>query len=40
MGFSGGTSGKESACQCRGCKRQGFNTWIGKIPWMRAQQPT
>ena len=23
MGFPGGTSGKESACQCRKCKRHG-----------------
>ena len=23
-------SGKESACQCR---RQGFEPWVGKIPW-------
>ena len=40
MGFSGGTSSKESICQCRRCRRCGFNTWIGKIPWRRAQQPT
>jgi len=20
--------------------RHGFNTWVGKIPWRRAQQPT
>ena len=24
-------SGKESACQCRRCKRRRFNLWIGKI---------
>ena len=35
-----GTSGKESACQCRRCKRQGFNPWVGKIPQRRAWQPT
>ena len=29
-GFPGGTSGKESACQCRRCKRGGFNPWVGK----------
>ena len=23
-------SGKEFTCQCR---RHGFNTWIGRIPW-------
>ena len=33
-------SGKESACQCRRCKKWGFNPWIGKIPWRRARQPT
>ena len=25
-------SGKESACQCRRCKRCGFNPWVRKIP--------
>ena len=38
-GFSGGTSSKESACQCRRCKRCGFDPWVGKIPWRRAWQP-
>ena len=27
---------KEFTCQCR---RGGFNTWVGKIPWRRARQP-
>ena len=40
MGFSGGTSGKELAYQCRRCKRCNFDPWVGKIPWMRAWQPT
>ena len=31
-GFTHGTSGKESTCQCRRCKRQGFDPWVGKIP--------
>ena len=31
---------KESACQCRRCKRHGFNPWIRKIPWSRKWQPT
>ena len=22
------------------CKRHGFDSWVGKIPWRRAQQPT
>ena len=25
-----GSSGKESACQCRGCR---FHPWVGKVPW-------
>ena len=40
MGFPGGTSGKESTCQCRGHKRRGFDPWVGKIPWRRAWQLT
>ena len=28
-------SGKEPACQCRRCKRGGFDPWVGKIPWRR-----
>ena len=38
--FSGGSSGKESLCQCRRHKRLGFDPWVGKIPWRRAWQPT
>ena len=33
-------SGKESACQCRRCRRHGFNSWVGKIPWRRKWKPT
>ena len=33
-------SGKETACQCRRCKRQGFNPWVREIPWGRKWQPT
>ena len=40
MGFPGGASGKEPACQCRRHKRHGFDPWVGKIPWRRAWQPT
>ena len=40
MGFPGGTSGKEPACQCRRHNTPRFNPWVGKIPWRRAQQPT
>ena len=40
IGFPSGPSGKEPACQCRRHERCGFNPWVGKIPWRRAQQPT
>ena len=40
MGFPGGASGKEPVCQCRRCKRPGFDPWVGKDPWRRAWQPT
>ena len=33
-------SGKETACQCRRCRRHGFNPWVGKIHWKRAWQLT
>ena len=32
-------NGKESSCQCRRCKRLGFNPCVGKIPWRREWQP-
>ena len=35
LGFPGGASGKEYACQCRRCKRHGFHCWARKIPWRR-----
>ena len=35
-----GTSGKESAWQCRRYKRCAFESWVRKIPWRRAWQPT
>ena len=40
MGFPGGASGKEPACQCRRHKRRGFNPWVRKIPWRRKWQST
>ena len=40
MGFPGGASGKEPACQCRRYKRCRFDPWVGKIPWKRKWQPT
>ena len=39
-GFPGGASGKEPTCQCRRHKRQGFDPWVGKIPWRRTWQST
>ena len=33
-------SGKESTCQCRRFRRQGFNPWVRKIPWSRKWHPT
>ena len=30
---------KKPACQCRRHKRQGFDPWVGKIPWRKAWQP-
>ena len=36
MGLPRWLNGKESACQCRGCR---FDPWVGKIPWRRKWQP-
>ena len=38
LGFPGGASGKEPACQCRRHKRLRFDPWVGKIPWSRKWQ--
>ena len=40
LGFPGGASGKEPACQCRRCNRLGFEPWVRKVPWRRAWQRT
>ena len=32
MGFSGGSAGKESACQCKRHKTQGFDPGSGRSP--------
>ena len=40
LGFSMWCSGKESTCQCRRCKRCGFDPWVGKSPWSRKWKPT
>ena len=39
-GFPGGASGKGSICQCRKCKRCGFDPWVRKIPCSKKWQPT
>ena len=39
-GFPGGTSGNESACQCRRFKRLRFDPWVAKILWRRKWHPT
>ena len=39
-GFPGGTSDKESACQCQRRKRRGLDCWVGKTPWRRGWLPT
>ena len=38
--FSGGSDGKESACQCRSYRRHRFDPWVRKIPWSRKWQTT
>ena len=40
MGFPGGASGREPACQSRRHKKGGFNLWVRKILWRRKWQPT
>ena len=40
MGFPGGTSGKQPACQCRRYKKCGLDPWVRKTVWSRAWQPT
>ena len=37
--FSWGCSRKGFACQCRRCKRHGFDPWVRKISWSRKWQP-
>ena len=32
-------SWKESACQCRSCRKLELDPWVGKIPWRKAWQP-
>ena len=37
--FPGDASGKETACQCKKCRRYSFHPWIRKILWRRKWQP-
>ena len=37
--FPGGSSGKESVCQCRRPKRCGFDPWVRMNPWSRKWHP-
>ena len=39
MGFPGGASGKEPACQCGRRTRHRFKPWVRKIPWRRTCNP-
>ena len=39
-GFLGSACEKESACQCRTCKRHRLDLWVGKIPSRTAWKPT
>ena len=32
-------SGKETPCQCRRCRRCGFDPWVGEIPWVGSGNP-
>ena len=40
MGFPGGTSDKDPTSNSGDIMIHGFNPWVRKIPWRRAQQPT
>ena len=40
LGLPRRLSDKESACQCRRCRRLGFDPWVGKTPCKRKWQPT
>ena len=40
MGFAGGASGKESACQFRRCRRVRFDPWVERIPKRTSWQST
>ena len=35
----GGSSGNDSDCEGKKCKRRGFHPWVGKVPCRRAWHP-
>ena len=39
LGFPRWRNSKESTCQCRRCKRCGFDPWVEMIPWSRNGNP-
>ena len=39
-GFPGGTSGKELPVSAGDIRDTGFDSWVGRIPWRKAWQPT
>ena len=39
-GLTDASVGKEPACQRRGHRGLGFDSWVGKVPWRRAWQLT
>ena len=40
LDFPGGSVAKNPLAKCNRCRRNGFNPWVGKIPWRRKWQPT
>ena len=40
VGLPGGSEVKAPACVCPQCGRPGFDSWVGNIPWRRAQPTT
>ena len=39
VGLPSRLNGEESTCQCRRCRRRGFDPWVGTISWGRKWQP-
>ena len=40
LGFPVLTGGKDPSCPCRTLERGSFTSWVGRMPWRRAGQPT